>query len=265
MNHDKPLPLASFLRLEQYRSRSNLGLVAWRQLSWRTLMIHFHPNALDTHRLGSPAKRILHAAIELGIEQGEGRPHRLSIEELLRLTGLPPAARPLMRDLLTECTKALGLLEPDDSEDDDVLEASCPVFQYLAVHNNEVVYRLFSPIYGLSAFELHHLLALKPAIAQSGLKVVTGQRAPSAAPVGFKPGHRGIGSGETSPGGAIEGSEDFDEPIDLTLAIQTLWRLAHEDGDLGAAYWTSVINLLTSASRMRMELRELRSRDKTSR
>lgn len=74
MNHDKPLPLASFLHLEQYRSRSKRRLVVWRQLSWKTLMIYFHPNALDTHRLGAPAKRILHAAIALGIEQGEGPP-----------------------------------------------------------------------------------------------------------------------------------------------------------------------------------------------
>lgn len=170
-----------------------------------------------------------------------------------------------MRELLTECTKALGLLEPDESEDDDVLEASCPVFQYLAVHNDEVVYRLFSPIYSLSALELGHLLAFEPSLAQSGLKFVTGQKAPSVAPAVCKPGDRHIGSGDTSTSGATEGSEDFDEPIDLTVAIQTLWRLAHEDGDLGAAYWTSVLNLLTSASRMRVELLELRDRDKTSR
>lgn len=63
---------------------------------------------------------------------------------------------------------------------------------------------------------------------------------------------------------ASEGSDNSDQPIDLNEAIRTLWRLAHEDGDLGAEYWYSVINLLKSANSMRSELQKLRRRENAS-
>lgn len=126
-------------------------------------MIYFHPNALDTSDLGDPAKRLLHAMMAIGIELGESDHHRVAAEELLRRADLPREGRSIMRALLIECTKALGLLEPDgDNDDDDALEASCPVFQYVAQDHNEVIYRMCRPIYGLSASELQRLLPLHP-------------------------------------------------------------------------------------------------------
>lgn len=63
---------------------------------------------------------------------------------------------------------------------------------------------------------------------------------------------------------ANAGGDNSDQPIDLNEAVRTLWRLAHEDGDLGAEYWNSVINLLRSANSMRSELLELRRRENAS-
>lgn len=44
------------------------------------------------------------------------------------------------------------------------------------------------------------------------------------------------------------------EPVDLTVAKRVLGELAQEDGDLGAAYWHSVLNLLCCAGQMHTEL-----------
>ena len=40
------------------------------------------------------------------------------------------------------------------------------------------------------------------------------------------------------------------EPVDLTVAKRVLGELAKQDGDLGAAYWHSVLNLLCCAGQM---------------
>lgn len=44
------------------------------------------------------------------------------------------------------------------------------------------------------------------------------------------------------------------EPVDLTVAKRVLGELAKQDGDLGAAYWHSVLNLLCCAGQMHTEL-----------
>jgi len=44
------------------------------------------------------------------------------------------------------------------------------------------------------------------------------------------------------------------EPVDLTVAKRVLGELAKQDGDLGAAYWDSVLNLLCCAGQMHAEL-----------
>jgi len=51
-----------------------------------------------------------------------------------------------------------------------------------------------------------------------------------------------------------------DPPVDLILAIRTLHELSKKDGDLGYAYWNSVIELLRSAGQMQSEIAELRRR-----
>lgn len=48
------------------------------------------------------------------------------------------------------------------------------------------------------------------------------------------------------------------DPIDLTVALHALNELAKQDGDLRAAYWQSVIKLLSSAGEVQAELLELR-------
>lgn len=227
-------------------------------------MIYFHPNALDTSDLGDLAKRLLHTMMAIGIELGESDHHRVEAEELLRRADLPRESRSLMRGLLIECTKALGLLESDDDSDDDALEASCPVFQYVAQDHDEVIYRLWRPIYGLSASELQRLLPLHPhkfvpllptRVADESVSFTS--RAESAK--GW-PGSKEMI--ETSNSSRIPlanaGGDNSGQSIDLNKAIRTLWRLAHEDGDLGAEYWTSVINLLKSANSIRSELQKLR-------
>lgn len=44
------------------------------------------------------------------------------------------------------------------------------------------------------------------------------------------------------------------ESVDLTVAKRVLGELAEQDGDLGAAYWQSVLNLLCCAGQMHTEL-----------
>lgn len=44
------------------------------------------------------------------------------------------------------------------------------------------------------------------------------------------------------------------EPVDLTVAKRVLSELAKHDGDLGAAYWHSVLSLLCCAGQMHAEL-----------
>ncbi len=233
-------------------------------------MIYFHPNALDTSDLGDPAKRLLRTMMAIGIELGESDHHCVEAEELLRQADLPRESRSLMRDLLIECTKALGLLEPDDDSDDEALEASCPVFQYVAQDHDEVIYRMWRPIYGLSASELQRLLPLHPHKFVPLLPTRDANESASfnshAESAQGWPGSKEMI--ETSNSNrislAVAGGDDSDQPIDLNEAIRTLWRLAHEDGDLGAEYWNSVINLLRSANSMRLELLELRRRENAS-
>lgn len=43
-------------------------------------------------------------------------------------------------------------------------------------------------------------------------------------------------------------------PVDLTVAKRVLGELAKQDGDLGAAYWDSVLNQLCCAGQMHSEL-----------
>jgi hypothetical protein len=229
-------------------------------------MIYFHPNALDTSDLGDPAKRLLLTMMSIGIELGESDHHRVEAEELLRRANLPRESRSLMRDLLIECTKALGLLEPEDYSDDDALEASCPVFQYVAQDHDEVIYRMCWPIYGLSASELQRLLPLHP---HKFVPLLPTRDANESASFNS---HAESNQGwprskemlKTSNSSRISlanaGGDNSDQSIDLNEAVRTLWRLAHEDGDLGAEYWKSVINLLRSANSMRSELLELRRR-----
>lgn len=233
-------------------------------------MIYFHPNALDTSDLGDPAKRLLHTMMAIGIELGERDHHRVEAEELLRRAELPRDSRSQMRDLLIECTKALGLLEPEHDSDDDALDASCPVFQYVAQDHDEVIYRLWRPIYGLSASELQRLLPLRP---HKFVPLLPTRIANESASFNTR-----AGSAQGWPGSnemietsnpnhtcqANAGAADSDRPIDLNEAIRTLWRLAHEDGDLGAEYWNSVIDLLKSANSMRSELQKLRGSDNAS-
>lgn len=233
-------------------------------------MIYFHPNALDTSDLGDPAKRLLHAMVAIGIELGESDHHRVAAEELLRRAELPRESRSLMRDLLIECTKALGLLEPDDDSDDDALEASCPVFQYVAQDHDEVIYRMFRPIYELSASELQRLLPLHPHKVVPLLPTrVANDSASFNTRAGSDQGRPGSKEMiETSNSSLISlanaGGDNSEKPVDLNEAVRTLWRLAHEDGDLGAEYWNSVINLLRSANSMRSKLLELRRRENAS-
>jgi len=206
----------------------------------------------------------------IGIELGESDHHRVEAEELLRRADLPRESRSLMRDLLIQCTKALGLLEPDDDSNDDALEASCPVFQYVAQDHDEVIYRMFRPIYGLSASELQRLLPLHPHKFVPLLPTcVANQSVPFSTRAGSAQGWQGGNEMITTSRSnriplASEGSDNSDQPIDLNEAIRTLWRLAHEDGDLGAEYWYSVINLLKSANSMRSELQKLRRRENAS-
>lgn len=44
------------------------------------------------------------------------------------------------------------------------------------------------------------------------------------------------------------------DPVDLTVAKRVLGELAKQDGDLGAAYWQSVLNLLCCAGQMHAEM-----------
>ncbi|MNR26181.1 hypothetical protein D3C85_1433750 [compost metagenome] len=50
------------------------------------------------------------------------------------------------------------------------------------------------------------------------------------------------------------------EPVDLTVAKRVLGELAKQDGDLGAAYWQSVLNLLCCAGQMHAELQAAAAR-----
>lgn len=51
------------------------------------------------------------------------------------------------------------------------------------------------------------------------------------------------------------------EPVDLTVAKRVLGELAQQDGDLGAAYWHSVLTLLCCAGQMHTELLAIAARD----
>ena len=48
------------------------------------------------------------------------------------------------------------------------------------------------------------------------------------------------------------------EPVDLALANRVLSELAKGEGDLAAAYWNSVLNLLAHSGRMHTELLSIR-------
>ncbi|WP_143276991.1 hypothetical protein [Bordetella genomosp. 12] len=50
------------------------------------------------------------------------------------------------------------------------------------------------------------------------------------------------------------------EPVDLTLANRVLSDLAKQEGDLAAAYWNSVLNLLAHSGRMHAELLSIRNK-----
>lgn len=208
-------------------------------------MIHFHPNGLDTSSLSQPAKQLLHAAILLGLQQGDQKTHVVLKFDLLRKAGLEPAATAQqMKALLVECTKALGLFDSEkvtaDQERDDVLDASCPVFQFVTLFDGEVSYRLERPIYTLSEQDLNHLLPTHPPKITPRPLTAAPRLEEADAPA----------TAQIAP----------NNPVDLTVAIRVLWQLAHDDGDLGAHYWQSVINLLTSVNEMHAELLELRQR-----
>jgi len=53
-------------------------------------------------------------------------------------------------------------------------------------------------------------------------------------------------------------------PVDLTLAIRKLHELAHQDGDLGAEYWNSVIKLLSANGALHAELLRSKTGAKSS-
>lgn len=48
-------------------------------------------------------------------------------------------------------------------------------------------------------------------------------------------------------------------PLDLTRAFAELGKLAMEDGDLGYAYWSAVIDLLKRAGNQQAEIDRLRA------
>lgn len=48
-------------------------------------------------------------------------------------------------------------------------------------------------------------------------------------------------------------------PLDLTRAFAELGKLAMEDGDLGYAYWSAVIDLLKCAENQQAEIDRLRA------
>ena len=50
----------------------------------------------------------------------------------------------------------------------------------------------------------------------------------------------------------------LESPVDLTLAFKVLHELAYRDGDLGAAYWNSVIRLLERSGSLHAEVLDLR-------
>lgn len=58
----------------------------------------------------------------------------------------------------------------------------------------------------------------------------------------------------TSPDRQVREYSFPSESVDLTLAERVLGELAKRDGDLGAAYWQSVLNLLCCAGQMHTEL-----------
>ncbi len=126
-------------------------------------MIDFRPNAFDITDLSQPARQALYAAIMLGLQHGDLNPYAVPIETFIRLAGLPSTMTSAeLRTLMKECTKALGLLDPEDPEDDDedTPTFSCPVFMLVAMLNGEVVFQLSHPILRLSERGVKRLLPL---------------------------------------------------------------------------------------------------------
>lgn len=124
----------------------------------------FHPNAFDTDCLSEPAKRILRTLILLGLQRGTGGTLTVSIETLSAATGLDQleGSVPSIKALLVECAKALALLRPDEDGDEDVPEASCPVFRAVRLIDDQIFFELDLPVYSLSMHELDDLLPMRP-------------------------------------------------------------------------------------------------------
>lgn len=232
-------------------------------------MIYFHPNGLETSSLSEPARQLLHTAILLGLQQGDHKTHVVLAVDLLRKAGLESAeAASPVKALLIECTKALGLFDSEkvvaDQDDNDVPDASCPVFQFVTLFDGEVSYRLERPIYTLTEQNLNRLifdhlprLAPSSSTARPGGEASQHDRARATGKSIQQPAR----PANDNPGKGVEVAMMQvvpQESVDLTVATQVLWKLAHQDGDLGAHYWQSVIKLLTSANEMHAELLELR-------
>lgn len=124
----------------------------------------FHPNAFDTDCLSEPAKRILRTLILLGLQRGTGGTFTVSTETLSAATGLDQfgGSVPSIKALLVECAKALALLRPDEDGDEDVPEASCPVFRAVRLIDDQIFFELDRPVYSLSMHELDELLPVRP-------------------------------------------------------------------------------------------------------
>lgn len=127
-------------------------------------MTDFHPNAFDTDCLSESAKRILRALILLGIQRGTGGTLTVSIETLGAAAGLDQfeSSASSIQALLAECAKALTLLNPNNQDDEEVPEASCPVFLVVRLIDDQVFFELDRPVYSLSMRELDDLLPMWP-------------------------------------------------------------------------------------------------------
>lgn len=88
----------------------------------------------------------------------------MSIETLSAATGLDQfgGSVPSVKALLLECAKALALLRPDEDGDEDVPEASCPVFRAVRLIDDQIFFELDLPVYSLSMHDLDDLLPMRP-------------------------------------------------------------------------------------------------------
>lgn len=124
----------------------------------------FHPNAFDTDCLSKPAKRILRTLILLGLQRGTGGTLTVSIETLSAAIGLDQleGSVPSVKALLVECAKALALLRTDEDGDEDVPDASYPVFRAVRLIGDQIFFELDLLVYSLSMHELDDLLPMWP-------------------------------------------------------------------------------------------------------